>query len=341
MASRANIRDVARVAQVSTATVDRVLHGRGGYSKASADRVIEAIEQLGYGRLAPHVREGRKKSVRVTMILPNLLSEFVEGMVLASKELRTAYNSVRVDLNAVHGPFETQSKYASLIDEVDARSTDCLCVFASDSAAVRQAIDRAASRGIRVFTIVSDSVGAHRVAHVGIDNAAAGRSAGRLIAKLNARRSGTVAVLTGSNTIRRHLERYMGMTQSITRLSPNLTLLPVIESGGDDPKNKAIALKLLEDNPDLVAIYNIGGGNDGLVQALRSSGREQDIVTIVHQLSDSMREAVSDGSVDFILHQDPHGIMQKVFDLMIRREAIPSQSTFLLPTQIYIADNLP
>ena len=46
--SVATIKDVAREAGVSVATVDRVLHGRPGVRRATVERVEETIERLGF-----------------------------------------------------------------------------------------------------------------------------------------------------------------------------------------------------------------------------------------------------------------------------------------------------
>ncbi len=45
---RATIPDIARAAQVSAATVDRVLNERGGVKPALRQRVLSAAQALGY-----------------------------------------------------------------------------------------------------------------------------------------------------------------------------------------------------------------------------------------------------------------------------------------------------
>ena len=56
---RIRIKDIARLADVSVGTVDRVLHGRTGVSEASRKRVEEILKQLDYQALSGglwHVR---------------------------------------------------------------------------------------------------------------------------------------------------------------------------------------------------------------------------------------------------------------------------------------------
>ena len=48
MAERIRIKDIAKMADVSVGTVDRVIHGRSGVSEASRKRVEEIMKQLDY-----------------------------------------------------------------------------------------------------------------------------------------------------------------------------------------------------------------------------------------------------------------------------------------------------
>lgn len=45
---RIRIKDIAKMADVSVGTVDRVIHGRSGVSEASRKRVEEILEKLNY-----------------------------------------------------------------------------------------------------------------------------------------------------------------------------------------------------------------------------------------------------------------------------------------------------
>ena len=67
---RANIGDLARDAGVSTATVDRVLNGRGGVRLPTIHRVLGAADRLGY-RLPPDILSSyRPEPMRLAFVLP-------------------------------------------------------------------------------------------------------------------------------------------------------------------------------------------------------------------------------------------------------------------------------
>lgn len=75
MHKKPTMKDVASKAQVSTATVARVIHGRGFVSKVSRQKVEKAIEQTGYriNILAQSLRRQRTKTIGhlLTSISPN------------------------------------------------------------------------------------------------------------------------------------------------------------------------------------------------------------------------------------------------------------------------------
>ena len=59
---RIRIKDIARLADVSVGTVDRVLHGRTGVSETSRKRVEEILKQLDY---QPNMYARDRKSTRL------------------------------------------------------------------------------------------------------------------------------------------------------------------------------------------------------------------------------------------------------------------------------------
>lgn len=87
------IKDIAEHAQVSIGPVDRVLHNRGGVSEATRQRILKAIEELGY---KPNILASRLKSGKVytfAVLIPKATKKIPfwqqhqEGFDRALKEL--------------------------------------------------------------------------------------------------------------------------------------------------------------------------------------------------------------------------------------------------------------
>ena len=84
MAKAAKIAQLAERAGVSTATVDRVLHGRGGYSAKSKEAVSRAIQELGYGTLSDHLTEHEPR-YKFIVFVPALECAFQTSIMEAAK----------------------------------------------------------------------------------------------------------------------------------------------------------------------------------------------------------------------------------------------------------------
>ena len=65
------IKDVARLADVSIATVSRVINHNGYISPKTNKSVQDAIKQLGY-RLPRHLRDQHQTEKRIEVILPSI-----------------------------------------------------------------------------------------------------------------------------------------------------------------------------------------------------------------------------------------------------------------------------
>jgi len=69
---RANIRDVARKAGVSIATVSRILNGSGSFSPRTVASVRKAVNQLGYRRSTGSIVRPRAGSPSVALVIPDV-----------------------------------------------------------------------------------------------------------------------------------------------------------------------------------------------------------------------------------------------------------------------------
>ena len=160
-------------------------------------------------------------------------------------------------------------------------------------------------RGVPTVTLISDIANTRRVAYVGLDNRAAGRMAGFLIARFIGPRPAKIAMIAGSLSYRAHEEREMGFRHLLQEQAPHLTLVGLREGHDDETINHRQTRQLLAENADLGAIYNIGGGSSGIGRALKDVRRERDIILIGHGLTPDTRALLIDGTMDAVITQNP------------------------------------
>ncbi len=300
---RVTLQNVAREAGVSLASVDRVMHGRGGVRAETVDRVQAALARLNYrpNRLA--ARLARNEAIRLCFVLPkgtNTFMDYIEEHAVAYGE-QLAPDKIEMEVRHVD-VFDP----AALADQLDALPRDLhgVAVVALDHVRVREAINRLTDDGVHVVTLVSDVPRSHRDHHVGIDNVAAGRTAASLIGRFVRADTGHVVVIAGSLDLRDHVERRYGFEQVLRAEYPHLTPLPAVEGRDDHREVERLVRDLLAGDDQIVALYNIGAGNRGMIAALEASGRARDIVCVCHDLTHFTRPALIDGTVDAVVNQN-------------------------------------
>ncbi|WP_312096312.1 LacI family DNA-binding transcriptional regulator [Niallia sp.] len=75
------IKDIAKVANVSTATVSRVLNGAGGYNEETKKKILKIAEELGYRRNEMARSLVKKSSNLIGIIMPNVSTIFYADIV--------------------------------------------------------------------------------------------------------------------------------------------------------------------------------------------------------------------------------------------------------------------
>jgi len=305
------IADIARLAGVSTATVDRVLNRRPGVRAATAQRVLKAAAEMAYLPEADLHAAMTPKPWRVQFLLPAGTNRYLTllGQMIRAAEAPLASFGIKAQVEFIKS-FNPELLARSLLQQ--SRKIDAVAFMALEHPAVREAVNDLAERGIPAVTLISDVQNCRRAAYVGLDNRAAGRTAAHLIARFIARRPAKVAMIAGSLSYRTHEERELGFLAYLSDAAQEVEVLGLREAHDDEGESYRQTRTLLSHHPDLAGIYNIGGGAGGVVRALREARREREIVFISHGLTPETRALLIDGSLDAVLNQDPRSTLLSV-----------------------------
>lgn len=337
---RATVHDVAREAGVSLATVDRVLNGRPGVRPATAKKVEAAIEALDFRRDLSASLLARSRDLNVHFLIPDAANEFMSHLGEAIRGRARAARPERLHIETTLLRALDADGLARALDGLDRESCDCAVIVAVDAPVVVSAVDAAIRRGIAVLTLVSDLPGSSRRQFIGIDNVAAGRTAASLMGRF-APQGGRVGVIAGSLGLTDHAQRLEGFLAVMGREFPSIDIVGPRE-GHDSATETALLVREMLADPRLVGLYNLGAGNAGLMQALRSSGRAGGVRVIVHEVTDSTRAGLAAGAIDVAIDQNPEEEIRMAIAAarLLAQHAGTPLAADRIEIRIFLRDNL-
>jgi LacI family transcriptional regulator len=336
------LRDIARQAGVSLATVDRVLHNRPGVRPDTVRRVKEAVERNAF---QPHVAAAelaRGRSRRFAFVMPSGPNPFMQEIEAYLGEMSAWLAARRLAVELVATDVFDATVLTATLESL-AGDFDGVAVVALDHPSVRAAINDLVDGGTKVVTLVSDVPSSRRYHYVGIDNIAAGRTAGALIGRLVGPKPGKVAIVAGSQGLRDHAERIFGFNQVMASEFLQLDVLPIVEGRDDDGRSEQLTTRLLRDHPDIVGLYNAGAGTPGVAKALIETGRAGQLVFVGHDVTMITRKLLLQGVMDVVISQNPGHEARaavRVLLALARGEPILSEQE-QIRIDIVMRDNLP
>ena len=334
--------DIAREAKVSLATVDRVLNNRPGVSIRTSNRIWEAIDRLqgngGNGLKVNH------PPLILDVILPGGSNSFLNMLAKSTQELgdKLLGDGITIRCHRIEG--FSPKILADCLMKVG-RDSNGIAVMALENPVVREAVNTLSDRNIPVVALVSNITTQKTLGYVGLNNRAAGRTAAYLINLFAQNKTGGIALFEGSIDLAYsdHQEREFGFTDALREYSPGLKVIGKWATKDDHEEAFIQSQSMLSSNPDLVAIYSIGGGIRGIARALEESGKAGDVIFIGHDLTPYTREYLINGTLNAVINQNPVNEARAVIDMLVdyhRKDNIENPQVHI-PTEVFFRENLP
>jgi LacI family transcriptional regulator len=341
MVLRPTITDLAKQAGVSVATVDRVLNRRLPVREDTAVRVVQAAEAIGYhatGLLKRRLTEIPQR--RFGFLLQKrdtFYQSFAKNLADATKAASFIEGKPIIEFMDELVP----SIIAARIRDVAPR-VDALAVVAVDHPIVIEAVEAVIATGKPVFTLLSDISTTAKTGHIGLDGRKVGRTAAWTISR-TASGPGKIGILVGSHRYSNQELAEISFRSYMREHAPEFTLLEPIINLDDERIAYEAVVDMVETNPDLVGIYVCGGGQDGLIRALRDEGAGRRIVAVCNELTATTRAALIDGTVDLLLTTPTAAISTRVVELMAKACSVadlPHLPPILIPADVHISENI-
>lgn len=306
MSSTPTIADIARMAGVGTATVDRVLNKRPGVNSETVQRVLQIVSELGAPQQPGRPRRG--ENFRFAFVLPADETPFFG--LLDRQIAQTAADFRHSHITEVTHRIEAGDPAQFAADLAQVGACEGIVLLAPDLPPVKLAINELVRSGVHVVTLFSDVAGSMRETFIGADNRAAGRTAGLLLGRM-AGGAGRDTLLLSSQATRlsAEIERRIGFAQVIEERFPAVRMIRTPDLPADDDGACESLLRFLETEVEverLAGIYNVGSGSAGVARALAEAGLAGRVGVAAHDFTEDHRALLSGNALSYVLHQDIH-----------------------------------
>ncbi|MBY5661949.1 LacI family DNA-binding transcriptional regulator [Rhizobium leguminosarum] len=313
---KVTLKDVAMQAGVGTATVERVLNGRGGVRPETVEKVFLAARRLEYRQSLPVAHRGL---IRIEVILVRPETSFYSRLNRAFERIAASLD----DSIVVHRTFVRENEpaqFARYIANPAARRS-ALIVVAPDHADVVTSVRKAAGLGIPVVQIMTRP--APELPYVGIDNYAAGRTAAHYMSGMLAQRPGSFIALCHSGAYENHKERIRGFSSYLSDNASNggsneHRFIEVMFDLDDEHNAIELLQAALRREPGIIGVYSAGGDNKGVARVLEANKAGRPF-WVGHELTGETQDYLRRGIMSIVLDQAPEVQARRSIDLALNR----------------------
>ncbi len=294
MGQRPTVQDVAARANVSVATVDRVLNGRAKVREETARKVYEAAREIEYhaAGLIQQRMQADKPVVRLGFVMHKEKQAFYKDLV---KEIETACREalhVRAIPRIVFSPSQSPGDFAACMESL-ADEVDVMAATAVTHSIITEKVISLKQRGVPCIAMLNDFAQGERLLYMGLNNMKVGRIAASMV-HMAAVSPGKIAVFVGGYRWHGHELRETGFRSYLREYGQGFLMLDTLVNLETRQLTYEATLDLLDRNPDLRGIYCAGGGMEGAIVALREAREPGEVALVVNEITEESRGALVD-----------------------------------------------
>lgn len=346
MDQKATVKEIARLAEVSIGTVDRVLHGRSGVSAETKERVDKIVSTLGYkpNILARQLSLNKTYVFRAVMPRADQDSGYwalcLHGIRRAARDLVSFSVKVRVD---EFDRYDRES-YRALLEDILSEPGDGLLIA---PVLPRELMPALAKIDAKVPYVFFDGTvdGANPLAAIGQDAYAGGYLAGRMMSLLAGAGEGPFIALN-AHAEDRHIELRIEGFKTFFRDQAGDRVREVRELScfelAHAESTKAFLERLFREQPRIDGFLVANSSGHLVGDWLLRSGRK-DCALVSWDLVPENVRCMREGGLDCLISQRPFEQgregLERLFQAVVQEEE--GEGDVKVPLDVFFKENLP
>ena len=339
---RMTIKEIAKLCGVSRGTVDRVVNNRGKVKPETESLILKTIAEHGYTKnIVGRALTVKKTSPVIGIILCSegnpFFDDVIAGFHAAETELRDYGATIILRTMCGH---EVPQQLA-LIDELEERIS-ALVIQPINSRRIAARLLALKECGMPVVTVNTDIDPASRCCYVGSNYESGGAVAAGMLA-LVTNGQANLGVIEGVSTLMGHVLRQKGFEDHLRAVAPGIALIDRAPALDDPEQAYRATCRMLENHPEINAMFIVAAGVYDVCRAIIDCGREQSIRVVAYDDVPSTRQMMQRGLVRAVVCQQPfeqgYRAVHEAFDMLLSGQ-MQENKMLIMENQIKIAENI-
>ncbi len=347
MARQIKIKDIAKMAGVSSGTVDRVLHNRGGVSESSRKVVERILTEVGYRYNIHTSAVSLTKEFNLVITTPSGIPGEYWGSVMSGIEhALKEFSDINIHFrHALYNQFDVYS-CRSAFESVLEMSPDAVIIgptFASETVRLCNELDKSEVPYVFVDSVID---GTSPVASYTTDQYACGHLLGRLLSSFTPSDAkfaicGTARV--GDERSNNTRERKKGFLAYFKETDRSGSVTEIRFSISNPKETENLVLDMVEKNPDIKGIAVLNSRGYVVADILRRHGID-DIRLMSFDLTSNNVRCIQNESISAVLCQRPElqgffSVKSLIHWLLYRKT--DADRHHKMPIDVVFKENLP
>lgn len=345
MNKKIRLKDIAKMANVSVGTVDRVIHNRGEVAPESYKKIVEILEKTGYKPNLLARTLGTHKTFRIAAIVPN--PEQDEYWSLSADGIRQAleeWSQYGMQVILHHFDLYDKESFKERTRKALESKPDGILIAPIFNQEATRFFQECKNQKVPFVLFNNNVPDAEPLSFIGQDLYQSGRLGAELLLK-NDGEPGTFAILHVYDDVHNSVHLYekekgfkdyfleeAGSGFTVKSVDLNYTHQPTIEKELND---------LLADDQLKGLLVTTSKGASTVSSLLEKHGKKG-IRLVAYDLLQENVQYLKSGIIDFLINQNSNrqgfiGIRQLANHLLFKKQTAP---TFLFPLEIISKENL-
>jgi len=331
------IKEIAKQANVSRGTVDRVIHNRKGVKPEVEAKVRAIIEQLEYKtNSAGKLLATRKKPIRIGCVVPSIGNDFFVDLIDGFSAAGQKYSDYGLSIEVKSIKAYKVEEHLKVIEQMINSNIDALLVTTMDDPKIIDLINKNIEKGLPIACVNTDLPSSKKLFYVGPDYYLSGKTSAGVLSLMSHEKQ-NILIMTGSTSMYGHNERIRGFLDTLNEKGIKYVVADMIEVEDDEELAYERSFEFLSKHKgEINTVYVAAGGVQGTCKAIKeiyldneSKSYNNRPYVLTFDTCLQTNDFIIDGTIDATIGQQPYTQGYKSISKMFQYLAFNHDESFI------------